>query len=58
VPGAPQDLALPDEQPQATFALSPPQHTVTLLIELRTRRKLNSDQLLTLLSSLWRRENG
>jgi len=32
VPGAPQDLALPDEQPQATFALSPPQHTITLLI--------------------------
>ena len=32
MPGAPQDLALPDEQPQATFALSPPQHTITLLI--------------------------
>lgn len=41
---------LPDEHPQATFALSPPQHTITLLIELRTRRKLNSDKLFTLLS--------
>ena len=31
--GALGPCPLPDEQPQATFALSPPQHTITLLID-------------------------
>ena len=58
MPGAPQDLALPDEQPQATFALSPPQHTITLLIGCVLYAE--SSTLINLLDSSlsWRRSLG
>ena len=57
MPGAPQALALPDEQPQATFALSPPQHTITLLIGCV---HAESSTLINLLDSSlsWRRSLG